>query len=76
MFRFRGMGPSGFRGLELFQRRVVAVGVLAHGAVVHADVGLAQKGQGEGSVRRTDAALSVDVDLGLGRNADAARQSP
>ena len=76
MFRFRGMGPSGFRGLVLFQRRVVAVGVLAHGAVVHADVSLAQKGQGEGSVRRTDAALSVNVDLGLGRNADATRQSP
>ncbi len=76
MFRFRGMGLSGLRGLVLFQRRVVAVGVLAHGAVVHTDVSLAQKGQGEGSVRRTDAALSVDVDFGLGRNADATRQSP
>ena len=56
------------------QRRILAVRPLAHRAVVHADRRLPDQRQGEGSVRRTDPALSVDVDRRLRRDAEPGRQ--
>ena len=50
------------RGLQ-YQRRVVSVGPLSHGAVVIANPIVSQKGENEGSVRRTDSSLSIRDNL-------------
>ena len=51
------------------ERGIVAVGPLAHGGVVVLGLVVAHQLQDEHSVRRTDAALSIGVDVLVGRDA-------